>query len=364
MNGADGPHGLTLGAYAAAGGLDRAAEAGWYEALARIDGAGGLEVPFTGTVHPGGASHADGHAHAAGAMHPLGAAHLAALVPQGWHLVLTLLPMTVGIGRSDPDYGLASGDESGRRRAVADALAAREAIATLHERLGRAATIAVQLNSAPTRDPLARADASALRRSLIELAGLDWAGAELVVEHCDAAVPGSAWQKGYLTLAEETEAVIAAGGPAAGLGQSVNWGRSAIEGRSAATALEHLAATREAGTLRGLMFSGAAGTDGPYGTAWRDVHNPVREVDAHSLLGGDEIAAALALVRGARDGAAVGVAADRDTPAGDAAALRFVGVKVKGAPGARSLDERMTPLAQTARIVAQALDDLAARTDA
>ncbi len=56
----------------------------------------------------------------------------------------------------------------------------------------------------------------------------------------------------------------------------INWGRSAIEGRSAATPLEHLAAASAAGVLSGVIVSGVATIDGDYGDAWSDTHAPAQ----------------------------------------------------------------------------------------
>lgn len=309
------PDGLTLGAYAAAGALDAASETEWDELLAGIDGAHGVEVPF----RVGGSA--------------MDRERTAARLPADWHVVVTLLPHTVGMGRVDPDYGLASTDPRGRREAMDDACALRQEILRLHDALGRSAVIAVHLNSAPSRRRPDASSQAALTASLAELAGLDWHGAALVVEHCDAAGTGAAWHKGYLTLEEETAAVVAAGGAEAALGQSINWGRSAIEGRSAATVVQHLAATREAGTLAGVVFSGAAATDGPFGGAWHDVHNPVTDVDPMSLL----------------DVEAIGDVFDA-LPV-DLAHLTFLGVKVKAIPGSATPEQRIASLRATARAV-------------
>ena len=58
------------------------------------------------------------------------------------------------------------------------------------------------------------------------------------------------------------------------LGVLVNWGRSAIEGRNAATATEHIALAHDAGLLRGLMFSGCSGDAASRGGAWANMHLP------------------------------------------------------------------------------------------
>ena len=75
----------------------------------------------------------------------------------------------------------------------------------------------------------------------------------VTVEHCDSVAGPAPQQKGYLTLDDELEALQKAGEQFA---LTVNWGRSAIEGRSAGTPVEHVARARAAGRLGGVMFSG------------------------------------------------------------------------------------------------------------
>ncbi len=310
------PRGFTVGAYAAAGELPPADEPRWYELLGRLEGVGGIEAPYRRGEHPD---------------------RLAGLLPSGWHVVVTLLPLTFTIAKTDSRYGLASADAAAREAALEDARRARESILRLHDALGRSAVCAVQLHSAPSRREPGASDAASLASSLSSLAPLDWDGAALVVEHCDAAVPGGTWQKGYLSLADEIVAVRAAGGRDARLGLSVNWGRSAIEGRSARTPVEHVREIQDVGLLRGMMLSGAAATDGPFGDAWRDVHNPVAAVDGHSLLDDDAIARSLDAIDGLES-------------------LDFVGAKVKAAPGAVALEERLAGVEATVAALAGAAD--------
>ena len=120
------------------------------------------------------------------------------------------------------------------------------------------------------------------------------AGAVLV-EHCDSFVSGREPAKGYLSLDAELDAVDgarAAGAPHVGV--AINWGRSAIDGRSATTPTEHVRRTRERGLLAALMFSGAAAIETSYGAAWGDSHAPTDAVEPASLLTAAAIAGALA----------------------------------------------------------------------
>lgn len=309
--------GLTLGAYAAAGPLGVDGEARWFELLGAIPGAHGLEVPFRPESW---SAERD---------------RLLRRLPEGWHVVLTLLPQTVGRGGDDAGYGLASEDPGGRRRALDDLRLLHAAARDLADPLGRSAVRAVHLASAPSRRSAA-SSGSALAASLGDAVGLGWGEIDVILEHCDAAGTGHPAQKGYLPLGDEIEAVRAAGGRAAGLGQSVNWGRSVIEGRSAETPLDHLRVLASAGTLAGFVFSGAAGSDGPFGAAWHDVHNPVADVDPASLLDAAAISAAVAALP-------------------DLEELCFVGVKVKATPGATDPESRVVSLAATVAAIRSAL---------
>src|SRR5262249_52879340 len=125
--------------------------------------------------------------------------------------------------------------------------------------------------------------------SLREIRGWDWHGAKLAIEHCDAYVTGQPPQKGFLTVREELDALKATHDTRTPAGLVLNWGRSAIEGRSAATALAHAREAEASGLLVGLMFSGACAQDAVYGD-WQDTHAPfapafgIRHAAEHSEL--------------------------------------------------------------------------------
>ncbi len=279
-----------VGAYAAAPvqtSWDPAVEAGYLAAVAELPGLRGLEVPYTGKLHHDEDWLLD---------------HL----DPGWDLVLTAIPGTVARTAADPHFGLASPDATGRQAALDFTAGLRTAVRRIHDRLGRAAVIGVELHSAPRGTGTAEAFAD----TLTEVCAWDWDGAALTIEHCDALRPGQDPQKGYLDLDAELKVVAQVDGLA---GITVNWGRSAIEGRSADTAREHIAAVAAAGALTGLMFSGAAARPGAFGDAWLDAHLPpsggadvhgsegYAGLDAYeptSLLGPTEIRQALAAAAG------------------------------------------------------------------
>jgi uncharacterized protein DUF4862 len=256
-----------VSAYAAASPAtpwDRGAEGALFDGLAGLDLAG-LELPFTGRLH----AHDD--------------AWLIAQLRPDWRFILTLLPGTMNRLKDDKNFGLASADADGRRRALDFAETARRAIERLNAHLGRKAVAAVSLHSAPRLAGTgARSGLEAFAASLTELRGRDWDGAELLVEHCDAAVADHAPEKGFLRLEDECAAInLSEGRTVARV--MINWGRSAIEARSWTGPREHLRRAREAELLAGLFFSGATPVDSNYGE-WKDAHAPFSTSCPASIL--------------------------------------------------------------------------------
>lgn len=252
---------LIVGAYAASPAharWDPAAEEEFFEGLEGIPEVRGLELPWTGSLHP----HDDDWLHR----------HF----PRRFDAVLTSIPGTMARLRDEPAFGLASQDPIGRVAALHDALEMRDAVRRLNDACGRRTVLAVELHSAPSLVDPARGTADALRRSLGDLVESEgWDDATLVIEHCDAAVPGQTAEKGFLTLEEELAALD--GLPDA-VGMSVNWGRSAIELRSADRVATQIRQVADSGRLRGLILSGASDVASPYGAPWADAHLPLAPV--------------------------------------------------------------------------------------
>ena len=269
---------IHVGAYAAAIGLEEPAEAEFYAGLAGM-GVAGLEVPFAGTLHRRDEGWLIGQ------------------VRPEWSLVLTALPGTMDRLAGDAHFGLASADPDARARAVDFIETARLAVERLHRALGRRAVRAVMVHSAPRLGGTgARSSVERFAGSLTELRGRDWQGATLLVEHCDAAVPGLEPDKGFLRMEDDVLAARLSSGatPAA---VAVNWGRSAVETRSAEGPLEHIARAVQAGMLGGLFFSGATPAHPEYG-AWRDTHVPFSTTVPESVLTPAAARAALAAAPG------------------------------------------------------------------
>ncbi len=265
---------IHVGAYAAAAGLDEAAEAALYAGLAGMDLAG-LEQPFFGTLHRRDEGWLIGQ------------------IRPEWSLLLTTLPGTMDRLGGDRRFGLASADPDARQRAIDYIESARRAVEKLHRALGRRAVRAVMVHSAPRLDgSRAKRSLDGFAEALSDLRERDWQGATLLVEHCDAAVPGLEPDKGFLRVEDDVLAAKLSGGKTP-IAVAINWGRSAVETRSAEGPLEHIARAAQADLLGALVFSGAAPAHPDYG-AWRDSHAPFSTTCPESLLTPAAAKAALA----------------------------------------------------------------------
>lgn len=152
-----------------------------------------------------------------------------------WDLLVTCIPRTMARLGTMPTYGLSSTDPDARQAALSDIAEVRGLAQALADKFGRPRVAAIEVHSAPGPG-LGSVDA--FQESLAELLTWDFAGAELIVEHCDALVPGQVVSKGFWPIEEEIVAIRAAletaGTDAASqgtprLGVGINWGRSAIE---------------------------------------------------------------------------------------------------------------------------------------
>ena len=241
-------------------------------------------------------------------------------LPGGGRHVLTLVRTQAGASLQDPQIGLASTDAAGRRRAVDLVRVAWQEVTALAE---RGITVdAVEVQSWPSLAPHRAADgAAALTESLSEIAGWPWAGAALVLEHCDARTDARPWQKGLLPLPAEVAAVesVRAVTPRTPVGMAVNWGRSAIEGRDPSLPARHVRELSGRGLLDGVVFSGAPDRDGVYGAAWSDVHPPMHGDQPESLLTPAAVAETIAAGRPSR----------------------FLGVKIASRPADAPLERRV-----------------------
>lgn len=207
--------------------------------------------------------------------------------------VLTGIPHTMAqLTAYGPEYGLASADQNGRRAALLDGCqrGLYEQTVRLKQVFGPDAVVAVELHSAPTAAP-GRSSADKLYQSLTELLRLDWGKTVIILEHCDALVPGNdPHRKGFLRLQDELAVIVALrdeaerkGRPAPKLG--INWARSAIEGRNAETAETHIRELVASDALGTLFFSGCSDQAVKGQSEWADCHLPPASDENVTQLG-------------------------------------------------------------------------------
>ncbi|GHG72449.1 DUF4862 domain-containing protein [Alishewanella longhuensis] len=253
---------LLLGAYAASPnvtGWDPTLETAYYQQLKTLPQLSGLEHPFTGNLHP----HDD--------------SWFLANIDPAWNYVFTTIPGVMNALAQNPRFGLASTDQVGRQAAIDFMQLANQAIAKLNQHLGRQAVSAIMLHSAPARQHASSSE-QAFQASLTTLLSWDWHGASVLLEHCDALLPGQKPSKGFLSLEQELSVLADLNQtlkPERPLGVVINWGRSVLETRTPDGALAHLQAAKAQGLLKGLMFSGISDKANAYG-AWQDSHQPAQ----------------------------------------------------------------------------------------
>ncbi len=249
-----------LGAYASSPNAlswDAQLETQYYDRLKTLTNIEGLEHPFIGSLHPHDEQWFLSH------------------VDPKWNYVFTCVPGIMAAKAANHHFGIASDNESGRIEAINFLGKARDAIETLNKHTGRQAVKAIQIQTSPSKSA-ARSSVESLQQSLEQISQWDWQGAKIVIEHCDTLIANQRAEKGFLSLDEEIKAVQQCSNQ--NIGIVINWGRSAIETRSACGVIEHIEKAKEAGVLAGLMFSGASDKDSEYG-AWKDTHMPAAVSD-------------------------------------------------------------------------------------
>lgn len=233
-------------------------ERNFFELLAKNPSIGALEIPWTGRIHP----------HDPDWLHQN--------FPTNLDAVITTIPYVMGELTKDPMYGLASPLFESRMNAVNDLRKVLASIAEFHEKTDSKAVKMVEIHTAPRKF----GSSAELINSLHEIFSWDWQGVELAIEHCDAFVPGQLPEKGFFALEDELAAIEKSN---VDIGIVINWGRSAIELRSANRVVEHIEIARAANNLRGLIFSGASSKVGLFGNPWVDAHHPFKKSDKHKF---------------------------------------------------------------------------------
>ena len=276
-----------VGAYATSPYLsnDKSLELDFYHQLIEsIPKIRGLEIPFFGNE-----------------IHRFGSDFLINILKPEWSNVLSCIPGTMESLSIDPKYGIASDDYDCRMAAVLMYKRANKIVHKINDYYGKKSIIAIQVASAPSV-PIrgVSSSKSSLLKSMQEILSLDWQGAKVVMEHYDSAIPGLSFEKGFLTLEDEIEVLLQLSEPQ-GVGVTINWGRSVIEGKSINKPLEHLNLAIEKKLLSGLIFSGVSEKDEFYGD-WKDTHMPFAQsynvdyYEKNSLLTHENISNALNLL--------------------------------------------------------------------
>jgi hypothetical protein len=276
-----------IGAYATAPIINsnRLLEDTFYEKLLEsIKNIRGFEIPFYGDD-----------------IHRFGYNYLLNFIKPSWDNVISCIPGTMESLSKNPHFGLASDDIIGRRQAIDMMNRVNLIIKKINEFYGRKSIFAVQIVTAPSK-PVSGVSSSqeSLLRSMEEVLSMDWQGAKIVIEHADKSNNGESFEKGFLSLECEIKTLIKLK-DLHNVGITINWARSAIEGKNLEKPLEHIKLAIEYNLLSGLIFSGVSMVDRNYGS-WKDTHMPfsksynVKHYEKNSLLNHENIKKTLNLL--------------------------------------------------------------------
>lgn len=242
---------FTIGAYPSAPSfyyLDEEDESKFFSLLAEREEIGGLEQPCLKE------------------MHPLGNDFLFNHIPSDWKIVCTAVMYTMGQRADNPGFGLASTEEEGRKACVRFHQHILEQMNICRAKYGNERFSHLEIQSAPLKNSKdVDASAEAFLTSLKEILSWDWP-CKIVIEHCDD-MKSKRLSKGFLPLINEIEACRNHD-----LGICINWARCVLEADDVYEPLKAIAMCKEAGILKGLMFSGTA-TGGGWGNH-NDNHVP------------------------------------------------------------------------------------------
>lgn len=265
-----------IGAYATAPSLaldDVELERKFYRQLIQsIPDIQGFEIPFWGEE-----------------VHKFGPEFLFEFIRPEWDHVLTCIPGSVKGVEENPNFGLASNDPMGRLDAVKMHQRANQMVQKINMHSGRSSVLAIHIATAPSV-PVDGVGSSigSLLLSMKEILSWDWMGSRIVIEHCDSHVSSHPFEKGFMSIEDEILALKSLSNNFK-VGLAINWARSAIEGRSPSTVIDHVKLARGNDLLSGFIFSGVSDKDGCYG-AWRDSHMPfesscgIEHFESNSLL--------------------------------------------------------------------------------
>ena len=219
--------GFLVGAYASLP-PTRPEQADYYRALAEQPWVTGLELPYPGDL-------AEDVAWISGNLHA------------GWNTnSVTLIPGTMQNVWRNSGFGLASPDEDGRVAALSFAEDVRRRVTTSPTPWATAAW-----RSSGSLRPTGRASRDAFARSLEELVAGDWAGARLVIEHCDRLIGGAHQRRVPVPGGRDL-------GGARHRGRDPHQLGTLLPGGGDPEAPNGIRQAAESGVLTGVVFSGAS----------------------------------------------------------------------------------------------------------
>jgi len=277
-----------IGAYATAPSLainDKSLEIKFYDKLTdAIPQIKGLEIPFFGEE-----------------IHQFGSNFLLDIINPSWDNVLTCIPGTMSYLSKQPSFGLASNNKEGRGAAIDMYKRANKILRKMNDKYGKRSVISVQIITSPSIGKKnVSSSIDSFLQSLDEIMSWDWEGAKIVIEHCDRFIPNQSFEKGFMSIEDEVKALLMISSTY-DIGITINWARSAIEGRSPNMPIEHLEIASKNNLLSGLIFSGTSNNDDFYGE-WKDTHMPFAQsynseyYENNSLLTLDNIKQTLACI--------------------------------------------------------------------
>jgi hypothetical protein len=276
-----------IGAYATAPSsiFNKSLEYRFYEKLIEsIPEIRGLEIPFFGND-----------------IHSLGYKFLLDMIDTNWNNIITCIPGTMANLSKNPHFGLASDNSNGRNEAILMCKRVNQTLHKINDFFGKKSVFAIQLATAPSV-PVTDVSSSkdSLLRSMEEILKWDWDGSKIIIEHADQSHSNLPFEKGFLSLESEID-VLKQLSNVYNVGITINWARSAIEGRSVFKPIEHINLALKYDLLAGLIFSGVSNNDKNYGS-WKDTHMPfaqsynVEYFEKNSLLTYENIFNTLKLI--------------------------------------------------------------------
>lgn len=202
-------------------------------------------------------------------------------IPSHWQMCITTVPLFMHMNHDPrfPTAGIASMDSLGQQQALEQLKQLNTYVSELNHAFGRQIVKAIHIQSFP-KQPAGKSSKEALVTALQIIQAMDWQGADINIEHCDAYHEYQPPEKGLLSLEDE---ILAIQQSSANIGILLNWARSAIEYRSIEGPLQHLTQAMAAKLLRGFYFSGCTNLESSYGV-WQDSHMPPKALPEQHYL--------------------------------------------------------------------------------